>query len=175
LPVPPGRNRTWFCYPSAKEASMAKTYDLNAKKEELGKMAERAATAVAENAPKRQVSYGLGAFSLALGLGELLLTRKLARSSGIGSQFSPVLRTFGMREITSGVGLPTGKKEQAWLWSRVVGDALDVGFLTYAFWKEKDAEKRARIALSAAAVAPVVALDIVNVLRRDQGKVSQAA
>lgn len=114
---------------------------------------------------KHNVSLGLGAFSLALGIAELFLTRTIARRAGIDQKFSPLLRIFGAREIISGIGLLNGKNEQAWLWSRVAGDALDIGFLAYAFFKEEDADKRKMIAVAAAAVAPVVALDIANVMR----------
>jgi hypothetical protein len=91
----------------------------------------------------------------------------LARRSGLDRKYTPLLRAFGLREIVSGLGLLVGRNDQAWLWSRVGGDVLDVGFLTFAFVREKNADKRKMIAISAASVAPVVILDVVNVMRKE--------
>ncbi|RYZ64732.1 MAG: hypothetical protein EOP09_15475 [Proteobacteria bacterium] len=114
---------------------------------------------------EHQVNVGLGLFSLALGATELFLTRRLEAYSGIDEKYSPLLKVFGAREITSGLGLLSGKDERAWLLSRIAGDVLDVGFLTYAFLKERDAKKKLMIAISAAAVTPVVIADVLNAVR----------
>jgi hypothetical protein len=114
------------------------------------------------------VSRGLGVFSLALGLSEVALTRSLSHMTGIDRKYSPLLRIFGLREITSGLGLLTAKNKQAWMWSRVVGDALDVAFLGWAFASAKSSARRKKIALAAAIVTPVVLLDIFTSARRSR-------
>src|SRR4051812_11159227 len=65
-----------------------------------------------------QVSWGLGVFSIALGLAELLRARRV--SSAIGSETNPtLLRLYGVREIAAGVGLLAARNKTPWLWSRV--------------------------------------------------------
>jgi len=60
------------------------------------------------------------------------------------------------------------------MWSRVVGDALDGAFLGWAYFNEVRPERRKRIALAAAAVTPVIALDVFTALR-DEAENRQAA
>jgi hypothetical protein len=68
---------------------------------------------------------GLGFFSIAIGVAELVAPRWIARVSG--SRVSAnMIRAFGMREIATGVGLLMAAKRGPWLWGRVAGDALDI-------------------------------------------------
>jgi hypothetical protein len=120
------------------------------------------------------IRQGLGWFSLLLGGAEVAATRWLTRTSGLDPRYSTLLRIFGLREITSGIGLLSGRNPRTWMWSRVVGDALDVAFLSFAFIRQNDRASRKRIALSAAAVAPVVALDVVQSLRQERFKAAAA-
>lgn len=107
-----------------------------------------------------QATQGLGWLVIGLGLGELFMTRTLSRLAGIDQKYSTVLRVYGAREMASGIGLLTAKNRKPWYWFRVFGDVLDGAFLGWAFSKERDSESRKRIAISAAVVAPVVALDL---------------
>jgi len=67
------------------------------------------------------MARGLGWFSIALGVGELLGARSLARALGMrGSE--GLIRSYGAREVLSGV-LSLSIDKQAGLWSRVGGDA----------------------------------------------------
>lgn len=118
-----------------------------------------------QNNNAKKVSKGLGIFSLALGLGEVVLTRTLARASGFNQEYTPLLRAFGYRELTSGVGLLMGRRRNAWMWSRVIGDVLDGAFMAYAYAKADTQEKRKRLAISAAIVAPVIVMDVINSFR----------
>lgn len=113
----------------------------------------------------RNVAMGLGLFSLALGFSEVLLTRKLAKAAGFKPHHATLLRIFGFREITSGVGLLSGKSQKAWMWSRVAGDAIDVAAMGYAFAKANTKAERKRLVISAAVVAPIIFLDVINSLR----------
>jgi hypothetical protein len=119
---------------------------------------------------KEKLSTGLGWVSLALGLGEVAMTRTLARAAGLDTRYSTLLRAFGLREMASGLGLLATDKQEVFMWSRVVGDALDGAFLGYAFSREKSSSERTKIALAATAIAPIVILDIFNALRASPKK-----
>lgn len=105
----------------------------------------------------RQIAIGLGWFSLALGIAELVAAKPLAKALGIKSP--GLLRAFGAREIAAGIGLLTKNRKKPWLLGRVAGDALDMAVLGSALSPTNP--KRANAALALAAVAPVVALDVV--------------
>jgi uncharacterized membrane protein len=101
----------------------------------------------------------LGWFSIALGAAELFAPRALAKFIGIKEQ--PILLpALGLREITSGVGILTQRQPAGWLWSRVAGDAMDLGLLATAYMSDA-CEDEDRIEAAAAAVAGVTVADIV--------------
>jgi hypothetical protein len=71
------------------------------------------------------VACGLGFFSIALGVTEILFPRLIAHASG--ARVPPaVVRLCGVREIVNGVGILIAWKRAPWLWARVAGDALDI-------------------------------------------------
>ena len=71
------------------------------------------------------LACGLGIFSIAIGVAELVAPRWIARRAG--ARVSPnMIRAFGVREIATGVGRLMAAKRAPWLWGRVAGDALDV-------------------------------------------------
>ena len=107
----------------------------------------------------RTIANGLGWFSIALGLTELLAARRLARALGMKS--TGLLRFFGVREIVSGIGLLTQDRKGPWVWARIAGDALDVATLGSAAISRRN-PKRSNAALAIAGVAPIVALDIAS-------------
>lgn len=103
----------------------------------------------------RRIANGLGWFSLALGVTELVAAKPLARAFGM----SPMLiRGFGIREILAGVGILARQKKGAGVWARIGGDALDVLALGNAM---RSSSTRANAAIATALVAPVVALDVL--------------
>jgi len=112
-------------------------------------------------ASHERLATGLGWFSLALGTAELAAPRTMARLIGIPDdpRLVSVLRAFGAREIASGLGLLARPDQAAWAWSRVGGDAIDLAFLGSA--ANEDTSNRQRVALAAAAVAGVAALDVI--------------
>jgi uncharacterized membrane protein len=63
-----------------------------------------------------------------------------------------------VRELASGAGILSGRRSSGWLWSRVGGDAMDLGLLGRAM-QAGDADGR-RIVRATAAVAGVTALDV---------------
>ncbi len=68
-----------------------------------------------------------------------------------------LLRTVGLREIASGVGILTQANPSNWLWARVGGDTMDLALLTKAMGS--DNSHRGRIATATAAVVGVTAAD----------------
>lgn len=103
---------------------------------------------------------GLGWLSVGLGLAELLVPDGLARFIGVRRR--PLLfRALGLRELASGVGLLSHRRPGAALWSRVVGDAIDLALLGAA------ARGRApvRLVAATAAVVGVTTVDVVCAVR----------
>lgn len=103
----------------------------------------------------KSVGRFLGWFSIGLGAVELLAPGTLGRF--LGTERRGLLRGFGMREIAVGIGILASDRMTPWIWSRVVGDALDLAALGGAI-----ARGRRRNALIATgAVAGVTALDVL--------------
>jgi hypothetical protein len=115
----------------------------------------RSSLTVADN-----LARALGWFSIGLGLTELFAAGRVARAFGLeGSE--TLIRAFGAREIGSGmVTLSTEKK--VGLWSRVVGDAMDLMTLLTAL--DAPPRQRARVKLALLAVAGMTALDVIGAL-----------
>src|ERR1041384_5804725 len=72
-----------------------------------------------------QIATGLGYFSIALGLTELLAPRAVSRAAGLEGH-ETVVQAFGAREIATGVAILTSHDATPWIWGRVAGDAADI-------------------------------------------------
>jgi uncharacterized membrane protein len=118
---------------------------------------------------KQKIARSLGWFSIGLGLAEIAAPRRLTKLIGVRGDYNGLLLALGAREITSGMGILTRRRPGEsqgpfWMWSRVVGDAVDLGLLVAAFKLGRGRGKRVdrgRIAAATAAVAGVTALDII--------------
>jgi uncharacterized membrane protein len=109
---------------------------------------------------EEKIARGLGWFSIGLGLAEIVAPRGLAKLIGVRGDYNGLLRMMGAREITSGIGLLTGRQPNAnWMWSRVGGDAIDLALLGAAFKLKRS--NRNKLAIATAAVAGVAALDAI--------------
>jgi hypothetical protein len=106
----------------------------------------------------RPLATFLGLFSLGLGLAEAVAPGRMSRLTGVPHR--GLIRGYGMREMTSGVGILTSDRPAPWLWSRVAGDALDLATLAAAY-AEARREDRTRILAAAGAVVGVTALDVL--------------
>jgi hypothetical protein len=115
---------------------------------------------------KDAVARGLGVFSLVLGTAQIVAPRGLARMIGVKDdrEHGAVMRMRGLTEIGSGVGILARPRPAGWLWARVIGDAIDVALLSAA-----DTRKPARTAAAMAAVAGVMAPDMLEALRLSRG------
>lgn len=105
----------------------------------------------------RHLGLALGWFSVGMGLLQVLAPRGVGRAIGVGHH-PVVLRLCGLREIASGIGLLSERSPAAFAWSRVAGDALNLALLRGAL--ESPTSSRARIAMAAAVMASVTAVDI---------------
>jgi hypothetical protein len=106
----------------------------------------------------QSLAQGLGWFSIALGLTEMLAPRSLTRSLGMEGH-ETLVQAYGLREIATGVGILSSQQPAPWMWGRVGGDALDISSLMPALSDENPQKQNAALAL--AAVAGVTVLDIV--------------
>ncbi len=103
------------------------------------------------------LARGLGAFSIALGLAEVLAPRMLTRALGMQGN-EALVRAYGVREIATGIGILAAQDPTPWIWGRVGGDGLDLA--TLATGLEGDNRKRENVAMALGAVAGVTALDL---------------
>jgi hypothetical protein len=106
----------------------------------------------------------LSAASFGLGLSEVLGPRRLAVLAGVDDSrhATRVIRAFGFRECASGAALVAGPPKL--VWTRVAGDALDLGLLLAAL-KGRIGRRRRRCATAAVAIAGITALDVYTARR----------
>lgn len=112
-----------------------------------------------ENVAAAKFAKGLGLFSIALGLTEVLAPGQLAGMIGLKDKYRPYLPLLGAREIASGIAIMKSEKPTAAVWSRVGGDAIDLAFLGAAM-TDKGTNKT-RLGVAVAAVAGVTLLDLL--------------
>ena len=107
---------------------------------------------------QQALARNIAAFSIGLGLAELLAPRKVARLIGVSEDHERLLQAMGLREIASGLGIMQGKPSH-FLWGRVAGDAMDLALLAAA--RRSNRSDPHRLGIAMVAVAGVTALDIV--------------
>jgi uncharacterized membrane protein len=112
-----------------------------------------------------QLSRGLGWFSIALGAAEVMAPAAVARIAGVNEneRSHSIIRTLGAREISNGVAILADPSSAARVWSRVAGDAVDLGFLGAALRAERSDGNR--LGLATAMVAGVTLLDVIAAQR----------
>jgi hypothetical protein len=113
------------------------------------------------------VARQLGFFSIALGLAELLAPRQLARAIGVDDDNDTLIRGLGARELASGFAILSAQHTVPSVWSRVAGDAMDLGLLAAAFKSENT--NRRRLTAAMVAVAGVAAVDLFTSLQLSRG------
>ena len=111
---------------------------------------------------EERLARGLGWFSIGLGLAEVLAPRGVAKIAGVRGN-TALIRLFGLREIASGIAIfmqqSKEQKPTAAVWSRVVGDALDLTALGVAMASPRSS--KGKVAFATANVLAVTALDVL--------------
>ena len=105
------------------------------------------------------IARGLGWFSVALGLAEMLAPGQVARSIGLQRK-RKLFRLYGIREMAAGVGLLLSGRRVPWLLARAGGDMLDVAALRGALRRRNPRRGVARSAM--ASVLLIAALDVLG-------------
>jgi uncharacterized membrane protein len=103
------------------------------------------------------LAQGLGWSSIALGAAALIAPRGLSHLTGIGGRRGGIVRGVGLLELAAGVGILTQRNPAPWLWSRAIGDVMDLALLATGLRAGNPG--RGKAAASFAAVAGVLALD----------------
>ncbi len=108
-----------------------------------------------------RLAAGLGWFSLALGVPQLVAPGRVNRLVGVEDtpRNRAIMRGVGLRELGGGAGVLTKPRPGAFLAARVAGDAVDLALLGAAARSGRGDPGRARTA--ALAVAGVTLLDAV--------------
>jgi hypothetical protein len=102
------------------------------------------------------LAKGLGYFSIALGMTELLAPRAVCEAAGIEDR-EGVIQVYGAREIAQGIAILASHDPTPWIWGRVAGDALDIGTVL----TETRSLGNPNTILSLVALAGVTALDMI--------------
>jgi len=110
-------------------------------------------------AQEARLAFGLGWFGIGLGLAELLVPRRFARTIGVPYEHHRLIRAMGVREIANGLGILIWPSASGGIWARVVGDMIDLACLGAAFTSPH--ANRSRLATTAAALAGAAAVDLV--------------
>lgn len=111
---------------------------------------------------KDELARFLGWFSVALGAAQLAAPRTMC--SAVGADRDGVaprlMRAMGVRELSQGLGILVRPRPVLLLWSRVVGDALDLSLLGLVAARNPD--RRVRTALALANVLPIAVADVLE-------------
>jgi len=73
----------------------------------------------------RKLGFGLGIFSIGLGLGELFASRQITRALDADGH-ETLVKAFGARELLAGASLLVAPTAPINAWARAAGDMLDI-------------------------------------------------
>jgi hypothetical protein len=112
------------------------------------------------------VGFGLGLFSIGLGLIEVAAPGRLARWLGVeGKTSETVTRVFGGRELLAGAMLLRGSAVSTNLWNRVFGDLMDLAALGLAF---RRSDRKSAVAAALAFVGGAALIDALTARGLDE-------
>ena len=101
------------------------------------------------------LARGLGWFSIALGVAQLVAPRGMSRAIGVSDQ-TMLMRMIGMREIGTGLALLRQREPTPWVETRVVGDVMDLGLLALAaYGANADRDRIAGATITVSAIIDV--------------------
>ena len=110
---------------------------------------------------EERLAKGLGWFSIALGVPQLVAPRRFARLIGVAdtARNRRLLRLVGARELGGALGILDRPRPSGFLLARVAGDLMDLLLLRNALGTKRNAKRRVGAAI--AAVAGVTVLDAI--------------
>ncbi len=116
--------------------------------------------------PPDRLARALGLVSLTLGLPQVAAPAAVLRAAGLPDDPTAQLlaRAVGGRELLSAAGLLTPAPHPSWVWTRVLGDAVDLTVLGRAVRGAEGGARQRRLAATAL-VAGVTLLDLVAAAR----------
>jgi hypothetical protein len=100
----------------------------------------------------------IGWFSIGLGVAEIAAPERLGDYLGMEDR-TELIRLYGLREVTKGIGILSQRRPTNWMWARVAGDFLDLATLATALTPGN--RKRERVVGAMLAVAGVTVLDVI--------------
>jgi len=112
----------------------------------------------------RKLGFGLGLFSIGLGIAELAASKRIARGLS-ADDHDGLVRAFGARELLAGAALLSGPAHGVRVRNRVAGDAMDIAALGLA---ARRAPQNKAVWGAIAFVAAATALDIVTAIGLDR-------
>jgi len=111
------------------------------------------------------LTRALGWFSIGLGLAQVMVPNNVARLAGAEPTPDTIrlMRALGLRELSSGIGILSGKRTDDWVRARVAGDLMDLALLGRVL--TQDSADKGRTIAAGLAVAGVTALDMLAAKR----------
>lgn len=125
--------------------------------------------------PRENLAKGMGVFSFALGIPQILAPGRVNRLIGVRDDATTRMwmRAVGTREIAAGVGIFSQRRPTPWLWARVAGDTMDLALLATAL--RTKSKRQGRTLAATGAVAGAFAADLVDSLKLSRGEAPAAA
>lgn len=110
----------------------------------------------------------LGWFSIGLGLAQAIIPNDVARLAGAEptADTTRLMRALGLRELSSGIGILSGKQTDAWVRARVAGDLMDLALLGRVL--TSDRADRGKTFAAGMAVLGVTVLDMMAAAKLGQ-------
>ena len=115
-----------------------------------------------------ELAAGLGYFSIALGIAEIVMPSTVRGLAGITTP-DAVIRGYGAREIATGVAILMSHDATPWIWGRVAGDALDIATVATASPERHGGEARKPWALGALLAVTAIDLFCASSLHAEKG------
>jgi len=118
---------------------------------------------------EHRLARALGLLSVGLGIAALAAPRAFAATIGVkpNERRERIARAFGARELVQSAGLLTRQRPTGFVWSRVVGDLVDLTLLGRAF-TAKDVD-RDRLRRTFNAVLGTTGVDLYTAVRMTAG------
>jgi uncharacterized membrane protein len=124
--------------------------------------------------PRENLAKGMGIFSFALGIPQVLAPGRVNRMIGVRDDATTRMwmRVVGVREIAAGVGIFSQRRPTEWLWARVAGDTMDLVLLGSAL--RGKSRRPVRTLTATGAVAGAFAVDLIDGLKLSRGEAPAA-